>query len=316
MSEDNKGQATPDAPAEANGGKSLDINTKVDVKPAYQKPKRGFMSKLLNRGGVANQYIQDGDLLLKEKNIPHAINAYKTALAEDPYCTEALVGMAKCHEAMGGIKNAKIAVGYYYKALEEDFLQVDIYQAVVQMYLKLGDNKNAHNEKKKLQTVRTLKSNPNNPTANNNLGIIQLIQKQYDASIRSFQKAVKHEGYHSLGQLNLAKAWLQKAMHEKDPTEKKTFLIKSAKEVEAYLNNNKQADGLLLKAKIYMTYGDYQKALGYCNEAFVLDNTMKEILNTKRAIDEKLGNIQDASEAYDAYQSLAKEEIKMKSGKN
>ncbi len=279
----------------------------------YAKPKLGLLTKIFSRGfSGSNPFVNDGEILLKNGNPQHALKAFQVAIENDPACVAAYIGLAKCYSELGGIQNTKKAVQAYYKALEFDFLRIEIYEAVVMLYLKLGDNKNAHAEKKKLQTVRTLKNNPNNPVANNNLGIIQLHQKQYDAAIQSFQKAAKSEGVHSVAQLNLAKTWLQKGLGEKDEEMHKKLLIKAANELESYLNNNLQADGLLVKAKIFMAYGDYKSALSFCNEAYKLNNTIKEIYNTKRAIEEKLGNIREASEAFDAYQSLAKEERKMK----
>ena len=55
-----------------------------------------------------------------------------------------------------------------------------------------------------------------------------------------------------------------------------------------------------------------EKALQFCNQAYGIDPSMKEILATKRVIEEKLGNIVNASQAFEDYQQLEKAEKSIK----
>ena len=302
-----KPEPPPEAPA-----KKADVEIKTEFKPRhYEKPKKGVIGKLFGKGKIGgNEFVTDGNILLNERNYDAAMAAFETALSGDNTLTEAYVGLGKAYAGVGGVKNAKAAVQYFYKALEEDYTREEIYDAIVKMYQKLGDSKRAHIERKKLQTVRTLKTSPNNAVANNNLGVIQLGQKHYDGAIRSFMKATKGQPCDHISQFNLANAWLQKASVEQDTHEKKTQLTRAYKEVETFMKHKKTCAGELLMAKIFIAYGDFGKALVSCNEAIHLDATNKEALNTKIAIDEKLGNISEASEGFKDLQNLKEGESK------
>src|SRR3989339_82244 len=135
-------------------------------KTPYEKPKRGLLGLFAKAHG--NQALGDGQALLKDQNWVQAANAFKTALAEDSSNLDAWMGLAEAHAEMGDIKNSKLAIQYYYKALELDTFFEAAYTEVIKLYHKLGNQKGAHIERKKLQVVRTLKTNPHNPTANNN----------------------------------------------------------------------------------------------------------------------------------------------------
>lgn len=296
MGEDKKGNGS------ANGSKS----------GGYEKPKKNFLQSILNFSrGVSNQFISDGYALLKQGNHKHAIAAFRSALSEDPESYEAYMGLGKTFADMGHIKNTKQAIDAYHKASTIDIYRTEAYQACVSLYNRLGDQKNAAAERRKLHTIKTLKATPDNAIANNNLGIIQLTQKQYDAAIKSFTKAAKADRKNPTPQFNLAKAWFQKATKEEDAAKKKQILKKAAQELELYLRLNITAEGLLLKAKIFLLYGDLNNALTYCNQAYQLEPSLKEVYATKRVIEEKLGNIGEASRAYENYQSLSKEEKQM-----
>ncbi|MDX2469504.1 MAG: hypothetical protein QNL04_02885 [SAR324 cluster bacterium] len=302
-----KPEPPPEAPA-----KKTDVAIKADFKPRhYEKPKQGVMGKLFSKGKIgANEFVTDGNILLNERDYDGAMAAFETALSGDNTLTEGYVGLGKAYAGLGGVKNAKAAVQYFYKALEADYTREEIYDAIVKMYQRLGDDKRAHIERKKLQTVRALRSDPHNAVANNNLGAIQLGQKHFDGAIRSFTKATKGQACDHISQFNLANAWFQKASLEEDAHEKKGQLARAYKEIETFMQHKKTCQGELLKAKIYMVFGDYNKALISCNAAIQLDATHKEALNTKIAIDEHLGNISEASEGYKDLQSLKKGEGK------
>ena len=279
---------------------------------SYEKPKIGFFKNLLNLSkGVSNQFINDGYALLEQKNYKHALAAFRSAISEDETNYEAYIGLGKAYASMGTIKNTKMAIDAFHKAVSLDIFRTDAYTACVNLYNKLGDTKNAQAERKKLHTVKTLKNNPQNATANNNLGIIQLGQKQFDSAIASFSKAARADRKNAVPQFNLSKAWFQKGKLEDDGAKKKQIMKKAAQELELYLRLNETAEGMLLKAKIFYEYGDPTNALVYCNKSYQLDPSLKEAYATKRVIEEELGNVGEANTAYENYKSLAKEEQEM-----
>ena len=301
-----KEEKKPEPPKPKAAVKEADTKVKDTFTPVhYERPKQGLVGKLLGKSKISgNEFLSDGNLLLNQREYATAICAFETALAGDPTLTEAYVGLGKALAGLGGIKNAKAAVAYFYRALDADFTREEVYDALVKMYQKLGDSKRAHLERKKLQSVRILKADPSNPIANNNLGVIQLNQGHFEGAIRSFDKARKGESSNHISQYNLANAWYQKAPTEEDPHDKKKDLAKAYAEVELYMQQGPKCEGLLLKARIYMEIGNYKKASVSCDEALKLDFQNKDALNAKIIIEEKLGNVTEASEAYDQLNSL------------
>lgn len=284
---------------------------------AYKKPKRSLFRALLNpikflSVASQNQFINDGYNLMREGNHKHAISAFKTALRENPNCVDAYVGMGKATAALGGINNSKMAIQLFQKALTLDFARFEVYDEMIVVYERLGDKKRANAERRKRYTARALKQTPENPIANNNMGVLQLQLNNLDEAIRYFRKAIHYDDKVGVSQFNLAKALFKKASDPKHENESKDILKKAATELEKTLNANVTAEALLLKSKIFLQYGELETALEICDAAYNLDPSMKEAYATKRVIEEKMGNLEQATHAYDTYKSLEKAEKETK----
>lgn len=296
--------------------KKTDGKTAESSKPkagTYQPVKRGLFKKLMNPALMfsqksKNKYINDGYELLEEKDYRQAVIAFETAIVEEPKNIEAYVAIAKAYRQQEGIANAKLAVENLQKALAIDFKQLNLYLDLIKMYERLGDNKNAVLERKKAHIAKSLKNSADDPIANNNLGVIQLRQNHLDGAISSFEIAVKNKPTFWMAKTNLAKAYLQKSLTQKKKSEKKQLLESASTHLEQVLAKKVTAPALLIKAKIVFHHGNAKQALSICEQALKMDPAEKEIYATKMVIEEKLGNIVKAGQAFDDYHSIKESE--------
>lgn len=279
----------------------------------YNKPKTSIIELLVKPFKEIfirpeNPYIADGYKLAAQENYDNAILAFKSALQQNEKDKAAFIGMARVYQKMGGISNSKSSIAQFNKALEIDPAMIDIYNDLIQLYKRLGDNKNAVLEHKKQFVAKSLRLNADDPLANNNMGVIQMKQKRLDPAIQFFLKALKKKPSFLMARANLAKALFQKGVLTDKEEKKKDLLKQAAKRIEEVLSKKKTAENILLKAKIFFHYGQEKKALAFCDEAYKMDPSMKEIQATKRVIEEKMGNIVKATQAFEDYQSLKKAE--------
>ena len=300
---------------EKTESKNVEASPKAQPKIDSSRPKLGFMDKMMNpsllfRKGSDNQLINEGNLFLKKNRFEEAIAVFQSALEENDRCIDAHVGIGKALSGMGGIKNAKKSIKCFHEALIIDATRLDVYNETIEVYERLGDKKNAAAERKKQFVARTLKSDPNDHKANNNLGIIQLKQKNLDSAIASFTKSLKHNKDFLLAKSNLASAFLQKAGQIEDGEDKEILLKKSMHLLNQVLEKQQTAEACLLKAKVLMSQGENKKAVEFCDQAISKDPAMKEAYNTKSVIEERLGNIGKASQAYENFQSMNRQEQK------
>ncbi len=267
-----------------------------------------FGSKLTKAIRLGNKLIEQG------KNDP-AVQVFESILLEDPRNVDSYVGLGTAYMQKGGIKNAKRSIIFYRKALLIDFLQLHIHHKIIKVYDRLGDNRGIMSEKKILFIAKTLKNDPNNALANNNMGVIQLKLKSYGAAIKFFKKAILNDKYMDVAQFNLSKALFQKATMTKDKEYRKQLLIESTNELESVMDKGEpNAETLLLKAKILLHIGQPKAALTFCHRASKVDYSLKEIFATQSLIETKLGEITNASRSYDNFQSLKKAEMKPRPG--
>ena len=290
-------------------------------KQSYKKPKVRIFNSLVRSMGLSkalstNPFIADGNMLLQQKDFTNAIIAFKSAITEDRTSFDGYTGLARSYRMKGGLANAKLSIKSYYKALELDYLSIETYEELISLYHRIGDKKREAMEKKKLFVARNLKNTPSDPTANNNMGVLLLQQNNFSSAIRFFQKALKAKSKFLLARKNLAKALLKKSIREKDKLKRDEFLKKVGHHIKIILSEEKDAaDVLLLKSKLLFQKNQFEKALEVCNKAYQLEPGLKEVYNTKRVIEEKLGNLSKAGEAYEMYQSIEKAEREEKQQK-
>lgn len=262
-----------------------------------------------------NQEINDGYYYLGKRRFDDAINCFQNVIKEDNQSTDAYVGLGKTYCAQEGIKNTKQGLEFLQKAVQTDPTRLDIYNEIINIYERLGDKRKAATERKKQFIAKTLKSNPNDAKANNNMGIIQLQQNNTDAAITSFKKAIKLNKSFPTAKQNLSNAFLQKAMATKNEEEKAFLLKQSLGLINQVIEGGKSAEALLIKAKALLSRNEFDQAASACDEALLLEPSMKEAFNTKRVIEERRGNIGKANEAFENFESMKEKEQKIRKEK-
>ncbi|MBU2511766.1 tetratricopeptide repeat protein [bacterium] len=295
-------------------------NLNQATKTSTKTPKMGLFKKILNPSMIFNKssnnsLVNEGYLYLKKQKYEEAIDLFNSAIHEDDHCFDAYVGIGRASSTQGGIENAKKSIIYFNKALKIDPTKLEIYQEIINVYERLGDKRNAMAERKKQFLAKTLKSNPSDAKANNNMGILQLQQKNVNAAIVSFKKAIKCDRNYLMARSNLASAFLYKAQKLETDEERSLVLKQGLGLIDQVLEKENTAEANLIKAKILLMKGDSAKASEFCNKAISIDPSFKEAYNTKRAIEEQLGNVGEANMAYENYQSMTQQEQKSKKEK-
>lgn len=282
-------------------------------KQSYKKPKVRIFSSIIRTLGLAkalssNPLIADGNVLLEQQDYTNAIIAFKSAISENPISFEGYIGLARAYRMKGGLANAKLSIKSYYKALEIDHTSIETYDELILLCNRIGDKKRETLERKKLFVARTLKTTPKDPTANNNMGVLLLRQNNFTQASRFFKKALRSKPSFILARKNLTKALLKKAVTEKDELKRNEMLKKSEQHIKAILEKEETADVFLLKSKLFLQKDELEKALELCNKAYGIEPGLKEVYNTKRVIEERMGNLSKATQAYEMFQSIEKAE--------
>ncbi len=309
-------QSEEDKDSVKNGQNQKPAASQVSTK----RSKIGLFKKILNPSMIFNKssdnpIVNQGYSFLKKQNYEEAIDLFNTAITEDKHCHDAYVGMGRALAAQGGISNSKKSIVFFNKALRIDPAKLELYQEIINGYERLGDKKNAAAERKKQFLAKTLKANPSDSKANNNMGILQLQQKNVNAAIVSFKKSIKYNRNFLMAHSNLASAFLYKARKAKSDDDRNLLLKRGLGLIDQVLEKEDTAEANLIKAKILLMKGDSKKASEHCNKAVSIDPGLKEAYNTKRAIEEQLGNVGEATRAYDNYQSMTQQEQKSKKDK-
>ncbi len=278
---------------------------------SYSKPKRGFIFFLTHPFDLIgwdhyHQYMRDARDLTEVERYQDALGAYYLALKERPSSIEPLMGMVQALETLGGSSNYLLALEQAKKALALNFRDLTIYDELVYLFEKLGSRQEALEYRRKRFTVRTLKSNPNNPMVLNNIGVMLVDLKMHAQAIHYFQKALIESPHLSITCFNLAKAWLQKGME----TEKKKLKLQHLQAAEDALNEIRDDTPaiLILRGKILYQAGKYAQAKEVMEQALYRAPSLLEIHTTLQLINEKLGNIKEAIDNYETYRLLQQED--------
>ncbi|MGK0290338.1 MAG: Tfp pilus assembly protein PilF [bacterium] len=281
----------------------------------YIPPKEGFFKKMMvNVFGKTfqNQYIRDGYTFLQQDDYKQAILAFQTAIKDDDANYQGYIGLGEVLIRKGGINNAKNAINYLNEAIKRNPYEYEIYLQIAKIYDKLGRPKDAANERRKLQTVKTLKGNPTNAVANNNMGIILLQQKSYVKAVEYFSKAIKFDPEYEVAQVNQAKAIYHIASKEKNEQKREKYLSRCIQLTEKILKKHENAEVAVVAARAYILLDECDRAMELCDLAYQLEPSLKEVFSTKQIINEKQAKISEASLNYEGYKSLEAEEKKYK----
>lgn len=287
-----------------------------DEKPSPEEQsapeeKRSLLARLnpvnLFRKETPETFVEEGTRLLESRSLRQAAAAFEKALELDPEYAPAMRGLGLVTVARGGKTNLKAALAHFQAALKRDPFDEATYNTCAMVYEKLGDANAAVNERKKLAVVKTLQTDPKNPVANNNMGILLMSQQQPEAALAYFRKSIEANPKYDVAIRNLATALYTLATT--GPQEKRAeYQAQAAEAVEQSLKLGLSFAALLLQARIKLLAGDAQAALEIVTRAQAMDPGNKDGFAVKQLALEKLGRMAEAQVAHEQYVRHAQEQ--------
>ena len=264
--------------------------------------KEGLMRRLnpmrMFRKESADMYIKEGNSLMENQNLALATMAFQKAIALEPDNVEAHKGMGHVLMKKGGRTNMASALTQFQAALKINPFDDRLYALTSRILEKLGKMKEATLEKKKMMVIKTLQSDPKNPIANNNMGILMLQQGNMDQALTYFRQSIASNPNYDVANRNLAAAYYQLAVKTED--DRKQEYIEQAKVfINKAINIDDSAISKVIYGKILMIEGRLEEALGICEAEIERDPSNGSIFALKRMVLEKMNRTQEAQKAYE-----------------
>jgi len=264
--------------------------------------KEGLMRRLnpmrMFRKESADMYIKEGNSLMENQNLALATMAFQKAIALEPDNVEAHKGMGHVLMKKGGRTNMASALTQFQAALKINPFDDRLYALTSRILEKLGKMKEATLEKKKMMVIKTLQSDPKNPIANNNMGILMLQQGNMDQALTYFRQSIASNPNYDVANRNLAAAYYQLAVKTED--DRKQEYIEQAKVfINKAINIDDSAISKVIYGKILVIEGRLEEALGICEAEIERDPSNGSIFALKRMVLEKMNRTQEAQKAYE-----------------
>jgi tetratricopeptide (TPR) repeat protein len=168
----------------------------------------------------------------------------------------------------------------------------------------LGKRKEAALEKKKLVVARTLRSDPANPIANNNMGIMLLQQGQTDAAIEHFNRSMTSDPRYDTAARNLAITHYKIATEAADAATRTQNLDKAKGFLGKALEIAESPLTLLAQARVFILEERFEDGLAACERVEQIDPAMKEVFGLKKAALLKLNRLDEANKAHETWRFL------------
>ena len=270
---------------------------------------RGFLSKLnplrLFHRESPTMYIKEGNNLIENHNLALATIAFQRAVSLDPKNMEAHKGLGNVFLRKGGRTNITTAVEHFKTVTELAPFEDHIYALTAKLYEKLGMLKEATLERKKMMIVKTLQTDPTNPIANNNMGILLLQQKKVNDAIEYFNKSIAANPVYDIAFRNLSATYFGLAIQADDETKKGQHLNQARAYIGKALSISQTVSSLLVNGRILVEEGRFEDALALVEESELLEPSNKHVFSFKRVVLEGLNRTKDAQQAFESYQALA-----------
>ncbi|MCZ6730350.1 MAG: tetratricopeptide repeat protein [SAR324 cluster bacterium] len=250
-------------------------------------------------------YIKEGQNLVENHNFALAAIAFQQAINLDENNKEAHKGMGNVLFRKGGRSNANLALESFMAASRLDPFDEHVYALSAKIYEKLCMKKEATLQRKKLMTVKILQTEPNNPIANNNMGMLFLQLQQVDSAITYFENAIAARPGYDTAHRNLAVTYYGMAMAEPDEQKKEHHLNQAINNIGIAMVESRSISAMLVYGKILLAKSLYEDALAIMEEVEELDRTNKDVYSIKSQALEKMNRTKDAQEAFDSYQIWA-----------
>ena len=272
----------------------------VSGKGLFQK----FNPLKLFRREAPSSLVSAGRQLEDNRHFAQATVAFNRALALDPDHAPAYEGLGDVLLKKGGRANVEAAVLQYQEAVKRNPFNDRTYAALGRAYDSLGKRKEAALEKKKLVVARTLRADPANPIANNNMGIMLLQQNWIVAAIDYFTRSTKADPRYDTAVRNLAVTHYKLASDTMEPATRAQNLEKAKNYITKALAIAESPLTLLTQARILLLEERFEEALAVCERVEQIDPAMKEMFGLKKAALLKLNRLEEANKAHETWHFL------------
>jgi tetratricopeptide (TPR) repeat protein len=279
----------------------------ISVTPSPHRGK-GLLGKLnplkLFQRESPSSLVNAARQLASNRNFAQATVAFNRALALDPNHVPAYEGLGEVLLKKGGRANVEAAVLQYQEIVKRDPFNDRAYAALGRAFDALGKRKEAALEKKKLVVARTLRADPNNPIANNNMGIMLLQVNQIDAAIEYFARSAQANPRYDTAVRNLAVVHYKLASETTEPALRAQSLEKANDYITKALEIAESPLTLLAQARVFLLEERSEEALAVCDRVEQIDPAMKEMFGLKKAALLKLNRLDEANKAHETWRFL------------
>jgi len=286
--------------------------TAPDLSLTLPGPARpGVLQKLnplnLFKQETPRRWVKEGQRLMEYKNYAQATIAFNRALGLDKDCADAHAGLGAVLSRKGGRSNLEAALKHYEEAIRSDPFNDQNFSISARIYEKLGLRKEATLQRKKMVIVKTLATDPTNPIANNNMGILMLQQKQVAQALAYFQKSIQYNPRYDVAFRNFASTYYQLAAAEGDEGKRRDHLEQAEAQILRALEVSESVPSLLVHCKILLLQKRYEDALARCERAEALEEANKNIYGLKKVVLERLNRMGEAQVAFDKFQMYSRD---------
>lgn len=278
--------------------------------PPLEEGKGSLLNRLnplnLLKKETPGRFVADGRDLLENKNFAQATIAFKKALSLDAQCVPAHKGLGDVLLKKGGRTNVGQALEHYRKVLELDPFYDSVYALTAKVYEALGKPKEATLERKKMVVVKTLATDPRNPVANNNMGILLLRQNRVTDAIDYFQRATEADPHYDMAFRNLATVYYKLATATQDEARRKDLLNRADGPIAKALEVSRSVPNLLTQARILSLQGQDAQALELVEQAAHMEPASKDVFGLKKLLLERLNRMDEARQAFESYRVFSR----------
>ena len=268
-----------------------------------------FFSRLnpirLFRKNSPQYALSEANSLLERNLFAQATIQFEVALSLAPKNLEAFKGLGRVFMKKGGRSNLEIAVTTLNKGINIDPLEEELYSLKANVLKMLGREKEANIEKKKAVSLATVKRDPNNPIANNNIGIAMMKLNKTELAISYFKNSINSNANYDTARRNLATVYLQLAEADSNPQRRDSLLGLARAEVERAREIAETVPTLTTLARILIRSEEGERALEILAKADDLSPANKLIFNLRQRALESLNRLGEAREVLESANMLA-----------
>jgi Flp pilus assembly protein TadD len=243
--------------------------------------------------------------LVDSRRFLEAQNLFQDLLRRDEACLPALRGLGTALMLQGGRSNLLAAQAHLQEVVRHHPQDLPVYVALASIYDKLGRTEDADRERRKVAILRRLQQEPENPAANNNLGILLVQQRQWEPAIASFRKALDGNPKLDVAWRNLAATCYQLAAAEQRPEVRAVHVTAGLAAAEKAIELKPNLPSLLTLALLKSLGGDTQAAVDVLAQAQAQAPENKDVYAVMRTVLERAGMFDEALKANEIYSELS-----------